>query len=105
MNEILATGRNAIAIVTEEYIRDKSDLFWSSFINYRFSGVTNPEDLFNSRSPDLVDFKQNYPDDVTMLSGCITPDEKIVVAGFSLVFGDSFLLDRILDQLFPNRFL
>ena len=95
VNEILATGRNFIAIVAQDYMQPQSDLFWSDIIEYGFTGAGNTEVLFNDRSNLLSDFVTSAPDRITKVSGCVTPDPRIVSAGLKLTFGDSLYVMRI----------
>ena len=81
VNEVLATGANVIATFRGiDYMEQKTELFWDYFIEYRYSQAGNPEDLFVSRSGQLQELS-GFPNSVTMVSGCVTPDEKIVIAG------------------------
>ena len=89
VNEILATGKNVIAIVAQEYMEPKSDLFWPDIISYGFSGAGNPEELFVDRSGLLEGFVTSDPDRITKASGCVTPDPRIVTAGLKITFGDN----------------
>ena len=102
MNEVLATGCNIIAIMSDSYIRDKDDRYWSSVIHGGWSGRTNPEDLFVERSSKLKDWKENYADRMTDVTGCITPDEKTVTGSLLRVYGDDDEVLDILEELFPE---
>lgn len=87
VNEVLATGKNVIAIVAQEYMQPLSDLFWTDVIEYGFSAAGNPEELFLDRSALLEGFVTSAPDRISKASGCVTPDPRIVSAGLKLTFG------------------
>ena len=51
VDEVLATGNNIIAYMSEQYVRELQPQFWPSSAHYqRYNGMRNPEDLFNDRS-------------------------------------------------------
>ncbi len=102
MNEVLAIGKNVIIHMGDHYIRGKSDLFWSPFIHSSWSGRTNPEDLFEERSFKLSYFKNNYNDRITLISGCVTPDEKTIAGAMVRLFGNNFIVKMIIKLLLPG---
>ena len=101
MNEVLATGCNIIMLMNDGYIRAKDDRYWSSIIHSRWTGVTNPEELFQQRTSLLVDFNQNYANSLTHISGCVTPNEQIVIAGLLNVYGDNETIRDIINDTLP----
>ena len=101
-NEVLATGRNVIAIMTDDDINAMSDLYWPSFLVVSQAGETNPEDLFRQRSGGLRGYLQNNPDQMTELSGAMTPNEVSIAAAMYRVYGDLPIIDEIYDRLIPG---
>ena len=109
VDQVLATGNNIIAYMSEGYVRELRPQFWPSSAHYqRFSGMRNPEDLFNHRSESLRLYKDDFDDVIVRLSGCVTPNANIILGSLRNRYrGDPFwddLFDLIgLGDLEPSR--
>jgi hypothetical protein len=101
MNEVLATGRNVIMLMEDEYIRAKDERYWPYVIWSSWTSATNTEELFNSRSSRLIDIRENHPDELTDLSGAVTPNEQIIIAGLVNVYGDNETIRDFINNTFP----
>ena len=103
VNQVLSTGRNIIATMQDSYIRRNHPQFWphETVVN-RWTGRTNPEDLFKQRSELLNFFKDNDRDKLTEASVCVTPDERIVIGGLLLVFQDDPIGREIIRIIMPE---
>ncbi|CAH1795823.1 unnamed protein product, partial [Owenia fusiformis] len=116
INAVLATGKNIIAMVKDDYIVEKSDLFWDFSIVHHWTGVSNPEDLFEQRTGLMREYRQNNPNDITGISACVTPNTNIVIGGalrhselepifrevLELIFGDSVVGVQPSDMSFEG---
>ena len=101
--EVLATGRNVIAVMQDSEINGMSDYYWpNSMLIASWSGRTNPEELFLQRSEGLRNYLQNHPDQMTELSGAMTPDEVTIAAAMYRLYGDLPIISDILERLLPG---
>ena len=101
INEILSTGRNIIAQMEDDYIRNNYDGFWPVVVQSSWTSQTNPEELFIERSSKLETFLANHPDQITDISGCNTAGIKSVVASLLTVYGDNENITDIVDNVLP----
>ena len=103
MNEVLDQGTNLIALMEDSYIRGKDDRYWSlNILHQKWELAPNPEDLFQERSEKLKDFKENYTDMLTEISGCNTSNNRSVAASLVRAYDGVDWAEELLEELFPG---
>ena len=67
VQKVLATGRNVLLLIGNDYLREKSDYFLPNIAHSSLARTENPELLFTDGSQKLKAYLTSHSNDITMV--------------------------------------